>query len=129
MPIDEGPRPVVVDREEDDVSLADDRSDVGLVEELGDRLTGEPIVSGDPGQGLGLVRAQIALRAGLPRAVPRLGFEISSEGLKPRARYSAIDGLPFGRGGGACFTFRSQSSGGSTRRRGRSMSWPLFKVK
>ena len=55
MSIDEGPRPVVVDREEDDVSLADDRPDVGLVEELGDRLDGEPIVSCDPGQGLGLV--------------------------------------------------------------------------
>src|SRR3972149_4912367 len=35
MSIDEGPRPVVVDREEDDVSLAGDRSDIGLVEELG----------------------------------------------------------------------------------------------
>ena len=45
MSIDESPRPVVVDREEDDVSLADDRPDVGLVEELGDRLDGEPIVS------------------------------------------------------------------------------------
>src|SRR5204863_3235857 len=34
----------------------------------------------------------------------RLGLEISSEGRKPRARNSATDGLPFGRGGGAFFT-------------------------
>jgi len=76
---------VVVDREEDNVSLADDRPDVGLVEELGDRLDGEPIHSGDPGQGLGLVRAQIAVRAGLSRSVPRLE-DVAVDEDKERAR-------------------------------------------
>jgi hypothetical protein len=47
-------------------------TDVGLVKELGDRLDGEPVDSGDPGQGLGLVGAQVAVRAGLSRSVPRL---------------------------------------------------------
>ncbi len=89
MSIDEGPRPVVVDREEDDVSLADDRPDVGLVEELGDRLDGEPIVSGDPGQGLGLVRAQIAVRAGLSRSVPRLE-DVAVDEDEERARLGPV---------------------------------------
>jgi hypothetical protein len=39
----------------------------------------------------------------------RLGLEISSEGLKPRARYLAIDGLPSADEATARFTFRSQS--------------------
>src|SRR6266511_2180829 len=89
MPVDEGPRPVVVDGEEDDVSLADDRPDVGLVEELGDRLTGEPIVSGDPGQGLGLVRAQIAVRAGLSRSVLRLE-DVAVDEDEERARLGPV---------------------------------------
>jgi len=61
-----GPRPVVVDREEDDVALANDLPDIGLVAGLVDRLTGDPGVACDPGQGLGLVRAHVT-----PRAVAR----------------------------------------------------------
>jgi len=38
VPVDERPRRVVVDREEDDVALADDESDVVGTYVLGDRL-------------------------------------------------------------------------------------------
>ena len=66
--LDECPRPVVVDRKEDDVALANDLPDIGLVAGLVDRLTCDPGVACDPGQGLGLVRAHVT-----PRAVARGG--------------------------------------------------------
>ena len=46
--------------------------DVGAGNELRHHLDGQSDRSGDPGQGLGLVRAQVADRAGLASEVPRL---------------------------------------------------------
>jgi hypothetical protein len=58
VPVDERPRRVVVDREEDEVSLTDDVSDVVGAHVLGDRLDRQTSPAEHLGQGLGLVRAQ-----------------------------------------------------------------------
>src|SRR5664280_2547445 len=53
--IDERSRSMVVDREKDDIALADDITDVRLVQVERDRLAGEACFADPAGEGLGLV--------------------------------------------------------------------------
>lgn len=93
VPVDERAGAVVVDREEDDVPLADDQPDVLVHHVLRDRLDGQPAFPDDRGQGLGLVGAQGVIREELSR--PVLGLvDVAVDEDKERPRLGPVREVP-----------------------------------
>jgi len=70
--IDQGSRPMIVDREQDDVPLAKNIADVGLVEVDRNRLAGETCLADPAGERLGLVGADGGYRELLTKRVDGL---------------------------------------------------------
>ena len=78
---------MVVDREEDEVSLADDEPDVVGTHVLGDRRDRQTSPAEHLGQGLGLVRAQGVIGEQLPRPVRDLvGVTVDEDEERSRLR-------------------------------------------